>query len=84
MTTARLPIGDAVAVAAVDRAAAIVCTLDGQSLPVTDWCDADGVVGADPAIAPFCSAGPDAYGHGWIVDLRRLTARVARLAKVAR
>lgn len=65
-------------VARVDRTAASVLTLNGQDLPVTDWADRDGVVGAAAADAPVCSAGPDAYGKHWTVDVDRLVARSIR------
>lgn len=67
-----------VAVAAVDRAAAHVLTLDGQTLPVSDWADVDGQPMEEPRGARFCVAGPDAHGRSWLVDVARLTAKVRR------
>lgn len=66
---------ETVAIAAVDRHAGHVLTLDGQTLPVTDWADADGVPIA-AARARHCIAGPDAHGRNWLVDVPALTARV--------
>lgn len=66
---------DTVAVAAVDRHTGHVLTLDGQTLPVTDWADADGVP-TSAARARHCIAGPDADGRNWLVDVPALTARV--------
>lgn len=75
-----------VPIAAIDRAAGVVLTMDGQHLPITGWADAhgellasgDGELAAPPADAPFFAAGPDAYGKHWTVDVRGQVMRVRR------
>lgn len=48
----------------------VIVAMDGQVLPVTAWADRDGVVVAR-ADADVCTAGPDAAGSLWLVDVRR-------------
>lgn len=73
-----------IAVASVDRRANLVVTMDGQTLPITNWADEDGVLRHDAARARFCTAGADAYGRFWLVDADRRLARIPGLPKQER
>lgn len=70
-----------VPVASVDREAGIVLTMDGLQLPVTGWADEDGVLRDFAANARFCSAGPDAYGLFWLVNIDRRLARIPLMSE---
>ena len=81
--TVRLPAGDAVPVASIDRAAGVVVTMDGQQLEVVDWADEQGELTDSLVDARFCLTGPDAYGYAWTVDIHRREGAYATGRKLA-